>query len=111
MRFALLVSIYGATCMTATALGQWSRDPAANNPICVDSSNQSYPVMTTDGDGGAILVWTDYRNGSTSDIYAQRISAAGVPLWTPKGVPVCTAADYQTNPTVVSDGAGGAIIT
>ena len=36
--------------------------------------------MASDGAGGVILVWYDYRTG-TSDLYAQRISSSGQRLW------------------------------
>ena len=45
------------------------------------------------------------------DIYAQRVNAAGSPQWTADGVALCTAANDQRDPTIVSDGAGGAIVT
>ena len=65
--------------------------------------------MVADGTGGAIMVWQDTRNSST-DIYAQRISATGTLLWNADGVPLCTAAFNQLNPKIVTDGAGGAVI-
>ncbi|HIE30641.1 TPA: T9SS type A sorting domain-containing protein, partial [Candidatus Poribacteria bacterium] len=54
--------------------------------------------------------WRDERSGNY-DIYAQRVDASGAVLWTTDGVPICTAEDWQGNPELVSDGAGGAIIT
>jgi len=54
----------------------------------------------------------DYRSGTGADIYAQRINASGVVQWTANGVAISTPADDdQRDPTIVSDGAGGAIIT
>src|SRR5262249_3423658 len=44
------------------------------------------------------------------DLYAQRVNGAGVPQWTPGGVPVCTANAGQFLTTVVPDGAGGVIV-
>ncbi|MBI1928097.1 M6 family metalloprotease domain-containing protein [Candidatus Poribacteria bacterium] len=81
-------------------------------PICTVSTSQSYPQLVNDGAGGAIITWNDFRIGiSTSDIYAQHVDASGNALWTTDGVPICTAADSQTYPQLVNDGAGGAIIT
>lgn len=71
---------------------------------------QTQPAITSDGSGGAIIAWVDNRNGNP-DIYAQRISATGMIQWTVGGVAVCTATGYQSWPTIVSDGSGGAIIT
>ena len=40
--------------------------------------NQQLPQMISDGFGGAIITWEDYRsNGTSSDIYAQRIYSDG----------------------------------
>lgn len=61
---------------------------------------------------GAIITWYDDRLGSTnSDIYAQRINAAGNIQWTIDGVAITTAMQSQVSPTITSDGLGGAIIT
>jgi hypothetical protein len=77
--------------------------------LCLAINDQSQPVIVSDGAGGAIVAWTDRRNDN-GDIYARRIDAAGNPLWTPDGVAVCTVAEIQVQPIIVSDGAGGAII-
>lgn len=66
-------------------------------------------VMIPDGSGGAIIAWQDYRV-TYDDIYAQRIDASGTVLWTVDGVPICTEANYQISPVIVSDGSGGAVI-
>jgi hypothetical protein len=47
--------------------------------ISLDPLSQYEPKIVEDGNGGAIIVWDDYRNNTTSstDIYAQRISGNG----------------------------------
>ncbi|RJR27600.1 MAG: hypothetical protein C4574_05945 [Candidatus Latescibacterota bacterium] len=77
--------------------------------LCAAFGSRQDPQMAPDGAGGAIVAWCDERNGN-EDIYAQRVNAAGVPLWGDGGIAVCTDWSYQRNPVVVSDGAGGAII-
>ena len=96
--------------INASGLVQWAADGV---PICTESAGQEYPAAISDGAGGAIIIWTDERTGGNSigDIYAQRINSAGVVQWTMNGIPVCTAANPQSNPTLVSDGVNGAIIT
>lgn len=69
------------------------------------------PKVVSDGAGGAIVVWHDKRNGSTADLYAQRINSAGTIQWDPSGIPIVTAPYDQLDPELISDGAGGAIIT
>ena len=92
-----------------------SGDDTRNYPVCVASGDQLSPCVISDGAGGGIVVWQDFRSGNW-DIYAQRVSADGSARWTADGVPVCTAANDQTVSTLlasgsaVPDGAGGAII-
>ena len=87
---------------------QWTADGVA---ICTATNEQLYPTIVSDGAGGAIITWYDFRSGSFSDIYAQRINAAGQVMWQANGFPISTAANGQTGPTIASDGGGGAIIT
>jgi hypothetical protein len=94
--------------VTAAGLPQWTVDGVA---LCTAANNQLSSAIVSDGAGGAIVTWYDLRNGTNYDIYAQRVTTAGVPQWTVDGVAVCTAANNQLYPTIVSDGAGGAIVT
>lgn len=96
---------------TIKALAQWSNDPNVNNAICIAAINEERPTIVSDGAGGAIITWQDLRNGYNYDIYAQRINASGVVQWTVNGVAICSALNDQLYPTIISDGAGGAIIT
>ncbi|TKJ27904.1 MAG: hypothetical protein CEE42_00045 [Promethearchaeota archaeon Loki_b31] len=80
-------------------------------PISTANNSQRNPQICSDGAGGAIITWQDYRSGSNYDIYAQRIDSSGNLQWTADGVVICTASDSQYRPEICSDGAGGAIIT
>lgn len=82
----------------------------ADVPVVVAPGEQSVPAMAPDGAGGAFVAWQDFRGGADSDIYVQRLDPSGVPLWSPGGVPVCTAAAFQTLPRIAADGSGGAIL-
>ncbi|HET6348570.1 MAG TPA: T9SS type A sorting domain-containing protein [Candidatus Krumholzibacteria bacterium] len=77
--------------------------------VCAAAGFQHSPYIAADGSGGAIMAWTDDRNGAP-DIYAQRVNAAGSTLWTLGGAPVCQAVLAQIGGSVASDGNGGAII-
>jgi hypothetical protein len=80
-------------------------------PVCTADGDRADVRMIADGGNGAIITWDDGRPGASGqDIYAQRISASGVPQWTPGGAPVCRATAGQYYPELVSDGASGAII-
>ena len=78
--------------------------------ICTASGDQYYPQLISDGSGGAIITWYDYRSGN-ADIYAQRVDSSGAVQWIGDGVAICTASGDQWSPQLVSDGSGGAIIT
>src|SRR6267143_888066 len=93
------------------SFGQWSHDPAVNTAISTAANNQTYPAITSDGSGGAIITWQDLRSGTSIDIYAQRINASGAVQWTGDGVPISIASNDQLYPAIASDGSGGAIIT
>jgi hypothetical protein len=99
--------IYARKVNSAGAL-LWSADGIA---VCSVIKPQFNPVAISDGAGGAIVVWEDYRNAANSaDLYAQRISSTGTLLWNPLGVLICGSANVQMRPAIVSDGQGGAII-
>jgi len=87
------------------------RWPVDGLSICSDTVVSTDARIVSDGCGGAIIVWVDFRNGFPNyDIYAQRINSNGEFLWNPGGVPVCSAPEYQMRPKIASDGDGGAII-
>ncbi|MFC1780447.1 carboxypeptidase regulatory-like domain-containing protein [Patescibacteria group bacterium] len=66
--------------------------------------------MVSDGSGGVIITWADNRSGN-NDIYAQRIDSDGNELWDEGGVVICNTPEDQDNHLIVSDDAGGAIIS
>lgn len=72
---------------------------------------QTDPKIVSDGLGGAIISWTDYRTGITADIYAQRVNSTGAVQWTATGVIICTATGDQIFSQLTSDGNNGAYIT
>jgi hypothetical protein len=92
---------------SACVLASWQVN---GNPISLATGNQSSPQITSDGAGGAIITWADNRSGNY-DIYAQRVNASGVVQWAANGVAICSATGDQYFPAIVSDGAGGAIVT
>jgi hypothetical protein len=62
-----------ATTGGATATGWDTPSETINN----SGATASYPVAVTDGKGGAIVVWADFRNGVDFDVFAQRIERFG----------------------------------
>lgn len=71
----------------------------------------SYMDIVADGAGGAIVSWSDFRNGFDNDIYAQRLIAHGGVHWPTNGVALCMAPGNQTASTLIPDGSGGAIVS
>lgn len=86
----------------------WAADGVA---ICTSSETQWDLQLVSDGSGGAIITWDDRRHLYNPDIYAQRVSSGGSPIWGGNGRAICTAQGGQASPQLVSDGSGGAIIT
>lgn len=80
-------------------------------PVCTAIMNQKSPRLVTDGFGGAYIVWQDKRGGVDYDIYAQHLNSSGVPQFVLNGIAICNSIDKQTDPKIVSDKLGGAIIT
>lgn len=91
------------------ALANWPAGPYTNVPVSIGPGNQSPAGAIADGAGGMIIVWHDDRTGS-GDVYAQRIAGDGTTLWTAGGVPLCTYPNWQYDPVMVSDGAGGVVV-
>ncbi|NVM00774.1 MAG: hypothetical protein HWN67_00440 [Candidatus Helarchaeota archaeon] len=83
----------------------------SGNPICRAVENQTNIQIVISGEG-AIIVWQDNRSGNW-DIYAQRIYSNGfiqTANWETNGIVICNASNNQTNPQLIPDGSGGAII-
>jgi hypothetical protein len=94
--------------ITASGAAQWT---AGGEALCAAANDQGVPAIASDGAGGAIVAWHDYRSGTHSDVYVQRITASGAAQWTADGVALCAAANDQGLPAIASDGAGGAVVT
>lgn len=110
INIAVLLMVLLGFFLPSKFFAQWSSDPGVNNQICTAVNEQTTPKIVTDGAGGAIITWSDRRGGVAYDIYAQRIDVAGVLQWMSDGVAISLAASEQSDPVIVSDGAGGAII-
>ncbi len=92
----------------------WATDGV---PVCTDPSGQFLGLPASDGLGGVILAWSDFRNvvagGTSVDIYAQRIFTDGsiAAGWPMNGVPVTEASTRDDTPKLIPNGAGGAFFT
>src|SRR5262245_40631889 len=100
---------HATTARASQASAQSISTTIVNTPICVAPLDQMPPVAIPDGSGGVIAAWPDYRSGDI-DIFAQKMNAGGAAVWPEDGVPICKYAGTQSNPKLLSDGAGGAFI-
>ena len=82
--------------------------------ICVKPLSQIQPIITSDGVGGAIILWEERESGAgVAGLYAQRINSDGQVLWATDGIPICTSPfqdPIQFHPVIVTDGEAGAIV-
>jgi len=86
-----------------------------DRPLLVVASRwaEDFPVAISDGSGGVLVIYQEQSaDGQQSDIAAQRLSAAGHPLWGSgkEGQIVVKTAGLVRRPEAVVDGAGGALI-
>ncbi len=104
--FSTFVLFAAVAAAAVPANADWMVDGA---PVSTALGNQHNTIIAPDGLGGAIVMWEDSRSGDK--VYAQRINALGITVWTPDGVEVCPVSSMQWNPALVPDGSGGAIVS
>lgn len=100
--------------ITKTGAVTWSMDGV---PVCTDAGVQTAPTGIADGEGGVVLVWSDYRTDPAGDLYANRLASSGVLRWNATGRPVSTApsaqlfaASERRRHGLVLDGRGGLVL-
>lgn len=99
--------------MPSHAMLAWPHDPAFGGlVVCKAPGLQTRPLMVSDGDGGALLLWEDFRSGASSDLYAHHVLWSGVldPRWPEDGLAVRVASASAYEPAVEPDGAGGMLV-
>ncbi len=106
--FIIIAAVYLLVRLD-TVPAAWVASPSENLAVCTAVNEQHFPVLTSDGEAGAIVVWSDARAGNR-DIFAQRVSGTGQMLWYADGIPVCDTPASQSWPLIVGAPKGGAII-
>ena len=97
-----------------TCLGLFTAaDGADDIPVVTAPAAQGAHRIICADQGGYFAAWHDRRNNGTSgnDIYVQRFDAVGNNLWAVNGVVVSDANGDQGYPKIISDSAGGCIIS
>lgn len=93
--------------VSAAGLVQWTANGVL---VCDASDNQRQPALVSNGFGGAIVTWLDFRSGA-NNIYAQHLDSSGQTLWTTNGIAVTSIAGPKENLEIVIDGLQGAILS
>lgn len=78
-------------------------------PVCTIFGEQIGLNIEPDNSGGAFIVWGDSRS-SSKDLYGQRLSSTGAPLWTVNGIPIANGTGDEIQNTMFSDGSDGLMI-
>ena len=72
--------------------------------------------LCSDGSGGVIVTWTESLEDEElitfySQIFAQKYTSSGTAQWGDGGLQICYAPGLRADPSIISDGSGGAIIS
>ncbi|MFT4968629.1 MAG: hypothetical protein ACI9O4_000359 [Chitinophagales bacterium] len=102
----LLLSLFALS-----SFGQWNPNPSINTALCTAQFKQKEQRLESDGNGGAFIVWRDWRiDGFSGDIYVQRIDANGNALWGLDGIVICNEFSDEAAPSITTDEKDGIII-
>lgn len=107
---ALLLSL-----LAPTADASWPSDPTENVPLCSADGGQGPTFAVSDGRGGGIFAWADYRfsppASSYPSVFAQRVDGAGGTHWAANGSAAFgNSTKYVNFDAACADGAGGAFL-
>jgi hypothetical protein len=92
--------------VNSAGVAQWTANGLA---VCTAANSQANLAIASDGAGGAVMAWEDFRSGSNMDIYVQRFNSTGASLLPGDGVAACANASDQYGPQVVWDTTGASI--
>jgi len=93
--------------VNASGAVQWAANGVA---VYATEDYQWAPHVVSDGAGGAIIAWYESRKGGKG-MYAQRLNAAGVRVWTAGGVTMVDKLNELYDPWGSPDGSGGMILS
>lgn len=106
------VTLY-AQHITGAGICQWNTGKVVLKPGMPDLNWTlawlAAGAITTDGNGGAIIAWTNSQEFSPNTLFAQRINSSGELQWGDNGV-VVTTSSAKSAPALLPDDTSGAII-
>lgn len=84
-----------------------------NGILVSNAYNSQIPKLASDGVGGAIIAWFDFRGNTwpNSTLCVQRINSNGDTLWQANGVVLSSNANSWPYPVILGYGKNGAIIS
>ncbi len=89
-----------------SGLARWAANGVS---LCGAGGSQMNLRIVSDGNGGALVAWSDSRSGNY-DSYVRPVDAAGNLLLGTNGRSMCVEAGEQSPRDMTADGSGGAII-
>jgi hypothetical protein len=89
----------------------FGRDPYTPVTVAPTGFQIAFNSAVSDGSGGMLVAWTDARLGNPH-VYVQRYTGTGAVAagWPVGGLQVCTNAAYESTPSLLGDGVGGALV-
>ncbi len=108
--FRSLVLATTMLVLPAAARAQWVTALNANNIVSNSAQNQNTPITFTDGAGGFVSVWRDFRTSGHQDLYAQSLDAGGFEKWSANGVVVDSTVGSIGAVVACPDDSGGVIV-
>jgi hypothetical protein len=81
--------------LSASGAVRWTANGVA---LCTAAGPQGSTAIVSDGAGGAIVAWQDYRGGTNWDIYSQRVDANGFLVLTATDAPAVPIELHQNYP-------------
>ena len=89
-------NIFGQKVQTSDGALLWNPDAVV---IVDETGDQTSPAISMIG-ANLCVPWQDFRNGTNSDIFGQKVSSDGAVLWV-NDLPICTAIKNQSGPLTV----------
>lgn len=108
LRYSALV--LALSLLHAPLRAQWSDSSHVNTALAPSAFDQMDARIVSDGAGGVIVTWREFRPSTGYDIRAGRLDTMGYAVWPAGGVAVCTTLNDVFDLRVASDGRGGAVI-
>jgi len=84
--------------------------PSTGVGIATAAGVQYPSCMVSDDSAGAIIIWTHLRADATTNLFAQRINAAGTKRWATAGIAIANLATSSATPTAQPDKQGGVFV-